>query len=145
MYCFAYYVVPPPTSGKIVIKKQVSDPPNADQNFTFEGNISYTSDHRFDLPIINGGTSSATFYRAATGPTDAAWTVTELVPAGWTLTDLDCTAGGSAVTKAGATATIRLLAGDTVTCTYTDVLTPPPGNLLLSKISFAPLIRSTSP
>ena len=139
VYCFAYYVVPPPTSGKIVIKKQVSDPPNADQNFTFEGNISYTSDHRFDLPIINGGTSSATFYRAATGPTDAAWTVTELVPAGWTLTDLDCTAGGSVVTEAGATATIRLLAGDTVTCTYTDALTPPPGNLLLSKISFGAL------
>ena len=29
VYCYAYYVTPPPTSGTIVIRKQVSDPPNA--------------------------------------------------------------------------------------------------------------------
>ena len=27
VYCYAYYVTPPPTSGTIVIRKQVSDPP----------------------------------------------------------------------------------------------------------------------
>ena len=47
VYCFAYYVTPPPTSGTIIIRKQVTDPPKADQTFTFEGNISYTPDQRF--------------------------------------------------------------------------------------------------
>ena len=51
VYCFAYYVVPPPTSGTIIVRKQVTDPPRADQKFTFEGNISYTSDQRFDLTV----------------------------------------------------------------------------------------------
>ena len=45
IYCFAYYVVPPPTSGTIVINKHVAGPaPTADQLFTFQGNISYTPD-----------------------------------------------------------------------------------------------------
>jgi uncharacterized repeat protein (TIGR01451 family) len=141
VYCFAYYVTPPPTSGKIVIRKQVTNPANADQKFTFEGNISYTADHRFDLNVVNGSTPSQTFYRAATGPSDAPWTVTELVPAGWALTALSCTAATSTVTadRASATATIRLAALDTVTCTYTDALRPLPGNLLLSKISHGAL------
>jgi hypothetical protein len=56
VYCFAYYVTPPPTSGTIVIRKQVTDPANADQRFTFEGNISFTPDHRFDLNVVNGST-----------------------------------------------------------------------------------------
>ena len=109
VYCFAYYVVPPPTSGKIVIRKQVSDPPNADQKFTFEGNISYTSDHRFDLTVTNGSTPSQTFYRAAG---DVPWTVTELVPTGWALTGLTCThPGSSAVTTDQGTATASIRPG----------------------------------
>ena len=38
VYCFAYYVQPPPTSGTIIVTKHVSDPANANQTFTFEGN-----------------------------------------------------------------------------------------------------------
>jgi uncharacterized repeat protein (TIGR01451 family) len=141
VYCFAYYVTPPPTSGTIVIRKQVTDPPNADQRFTFEGNISFTPDQRFDLNVVNGSTPSHTFFRAATGPTDAPWTVRELVPSGWVLTGLTCTQGNSDVTTNQATASvsIRLVAGDTVTCTFQDALRPPPGTLLLSKITHGAL------
>ena len=137
VYCFAYYVTPPPTSGRIVIRKQVTDPPNADQRFTFEGNISFTPDQRFDLNVVNGSTPSQTFYRAETGPTDAPWAVREIVPSGWVLTGLSCTRTNSAVAvdQAAASVSIRLTAGDTVTCTFTDALRPPPGNLLLSKIT----------
>ena len=28
VYCYAYYVTPPPTSGTIIVRKQVTDPPN---------------------------------------------------------------------------------------------------------------------
>ena len=137
VYCFAYYVTPPPTSGTIVIRKEVSDPPQADHTFTFEGNISYTSDGRFPLVVSKGKPAAATFYRAATGPGDEPWTVRELVPAGWRLTGLSCTANGSVVQTdpPNAAVAIRLLAGDTVTCTYTDALRPPPGHLLIRKVT----------
>jgi uncharacterized repeat protein (TIGR01451 family) len=138
VYCYAYYVTPPPTSGTIIVRKQVSDPPNADQTFVFEGNISYTTDKRFSLRVNNGNVPAATFYRAATGPGDDLWTVRELVPDGWDLTGLTCTSRNSTVTTDLATAavTIRLVAGDTVNCLFTDALRPPPGQLFISKVTF---------
>ncbi len=138
VYCYAYYVTPPPTSGTIVVRKQVSTPANADQTFVFEGNISYTPDRRFSLAVKNGSAPSQTFFRARTGAGDVPWTVRELVPTGWDLTGLACTHGASTVSTdlAAASATIALAAGDTVTCTYTDALHPPPGRLLLSKVTF---------
>jgi uncharacterized repeat protein (TIGR01451 family) len=138
VYCYAYYVTPPPTSGTIVIRKEVSDPPNADQRFTFQGNISYTPDGTFPLTVSGGKAASQTFFRAQTGPDDEPWTVRELVPDGWDLTGLSCTAGASTATvdQAAAAVAIRLAAGDTVTCTFKDALRPPPGQLLLSKVTF---------
>ena len=41
VFCFAYYVTPPPSSGTIVIRKQVQGPADA-ESFPFTGNISYT-------------------------------------------------------------------------------------------------------
>jgi uncharacterized repeat protein (TIGR01451 family) len=138
IYCYAYYVTPPPTSGTIIVRKVVTDPPNADQTFVFEGNISYTPDSRFSLTVANGSTPSMKFYRAEVGPGDEPWDVRELVPPGWRLTGLSCTHGASTVTTnlAAASVSITLAAGDTVTCTYTDALVPPPGQLLLSKVTF---------
>jgi hypothetical protein len=95
VYCFAYYVVAPPTSGTIVIRKEVSSPADADQEFTFEGNVSYTPDQRFKLNVVDGRPASMTFYRAAGAEP---WTVREIVPEGWQLTGIDCTAGASTVT-----------------------------------------------
>jgi hypothetical protein len=100
VYCYAYYVTPPPTSGTIVIRKEVADPPQADQTFTFQGSISYTEDNRFPLTVTDGRPAEETFYRAATGATGAPWTVRELVPSGWTLTGLLARAPASPVRAA---------------------------------------------
>ena len=148
VYCYAYYVTPPPTSGTIIIRKQVSDPPQADQTFTFQGNVSYTPDGTFPLTVKNGSTPSQTFYRAETGPADPPWNVRELVPDGWRLTGLSCTSSTVAsvveTDLATAAVSIRLAAGDTVTCTFTDALRPPTGQLLLSKVTFGGVGRSRS-
>jgi len=43
VFCYAYYVVPPPTSGTIVVRKVVDDPAaTATQSFGFQGDVSYT-------------------------------------------------------------------------------------------------------
>jgi hypothetical protein len=138
VYCFAYYVQPPPTSGTIIVTKHVSDPAKANQTFTFKGNVSYTTDQQFQLEVKNGADASATFYRAATAAGDPQWTVEEIVPPGWRLTDLTCTSARSTVTRDPANpakVSIILVAADTVHCTYTDALVPPPGRLLINKLT----------
>ena len=52
MFCYAYYVTPPPTSGTIVVTKAVQPleagaPPSG--TFRFDGNVSYTDDNTFSL------------------------------------------------------------------------------------------------
>ncbi len=110
--CYAYYVTPPPTSGTIIIKKQVASPPNADMTFPFAGNVSYNPGGQFSLKVTNGSTPSITFYRAETRPGDPPWTATELVPDGWRLTGLTCTHPGASDADTDlASATVVDLAG----------------------------------
>jgi len=45
--------------------------------------------------------------------------ITELVPDGWTLDDIDC--GAATVTESGSTVSVTLAAGDDVTCTFSNV------------------------
>jgi hypothetical protein len=40
-FCYAYYVIPPPSSGTLIIRKEVRDAPNASESFVMGGNISY--------------------------------------------------------------------------------------------------------
>jgi uncharacterized repeat protein (TIGR01451 family) len=136
VFCYAYYVRPPPTSGTIVIRKDVDSPPDANETFAFDGNLSFNGNGIFNLVVKNGKPASATFFRAA----GQDWTVRELVPDGWDLTSLVCTAeqeGESSieVNEKTATATIGLAAGDKVTCTYKDKPRPADGQLFLRKIS----------
>ena len=137
VFCYAYYIEPPPTSGTIVITKAISSPAGATHTFSFGGNLSFNADGTFDLAVQNGAPASMTFYRAETGPSVQPWSVQEMVPPGWFLTSLTCTSqtGKSTATTTveTATATITLAAGDTVTCTYTDSQTPPPAALSLTK------------
>jgi uncharacterized repeat protein (TIGR01451 family) len=142
VYCFAYYVQPPPTSGTIVIRKEVAVPTNADATFSFGGNVSFEANHQFSLAVKGGRPAAMTFYRAATNPADPAtrWKVDELVPTGWKLDGISCppTAGGSVATPDPAKPAgivIDLRASDTITCTFTDELVPPPGELDLEKVS----------
>jgi hypothetical protein len=138
VFCYAYYVAPPPSSGTIVIRKETRGAPGgATEAFEFGGNLSYDAGGAFHLSAADGSPGSATFYRAETRPGEARWSVHEEVPDGWKLTEIDCTANGSAVTKnlSDANVDIDLAAGDTVTCTYVDRLTPPKGALLIRKTS----------
>ena len=138
VFCYAYYVRPPPTSGTIVIRKEVRDPPGATQTFTFDGNLSFNEGNVFNLRVSDGQPASETFYRAATGAADTPWTVHERVPGGWTLAQLSCqSTGGSVVTTdlAGAHVEIRLAAEDTVTCTYVNEVRPPAGELFIRKLT----------
>ena len=88
VFCYAYYVVPPPTSGTIVVRKVVDDPTaTATQSFGFQGDISYTPDGTFAIAASAGKPGSATFYRAA-GQT---WSWRELDLPGWMQVGLSCT------------------------------------------------------
>jgi hypothetical protein len=127
VFCYAYYVTPPPRSGTIVVTKQLDAPPgSATQAFRFQGDISYTNDHAFTLTAGPGRPASATFYRAG-GQT---WSFREDALPGYGVERLTCasaagTSGADTDAGTGATA-VHLAAGDTVTCTYVNGLRVPP-------------------
>ncbi|MBS1879786.1 MAG: DUF11 domain-containing protein [Actinobacteria bacterium] len=136
-FCYAYYVTPPPSSGTIVIRKEVVGSGTVSQSFRFGGNVSYNEGGRFDLAATEGSPGRETFYRAETKAGEDPWTVSEDVPDGWALTDIRCESAGSqvAVDRPKGEVSIRLKAGDTVTCTYVDTLKPPTGALLVRKVT----------
>ena len=75
VFCYAYYVTPPPTSGRITIRKRVVG--GASQVFNFDGNLSFNEGGKFSITLNNQeSASTSAFYRAA-GET---WTARELVP-----------------------------------------------------------------
>ena len=138
IYCYAYYVTPPPKAAKIIVRKRLADLADGTRTFTFEGNVSYTETSTFTLAVVNGSTPSQTFYRAATRPGDPPWTFTETDrAAGYVLTGITCTSVlGSEVTTSRADANVtigELLEGDTVDCTFTDRYAPQAGTLQISK------------
>ncbi|MGO9498350.1 MAG: hypothetical protein ACLQA5_16840 [Solirubrobacteraceae bacterium] len=129
VFCYAYYVKPPPTSGTITIKKDVvGAPAGTNPAFPFNGNLSFDPS---GFQLTDG--QSLDFYRAGGGD----WTVTEGAVDNYRLTSLGCLSatGASTATYSGATATVHLVALDHVTCTYTNTYTPPPGGLTISKIT----------
>jgi uncharacterized repeat protein (TIGR01451 family) len=135
VFCYAYYVKPPPTSGTITIRKEVRSAEPATQTFSFDGNLSFNEGGNFNLRVTNGQPASERFYRAARAEP---WTVRELVPEGWQLDAVNCSGsrGSSFVTDVAAgTAAITLAARDEVTCTFVNRVAPPAGNLFLNKLT----------
>jgi len=129
VFCYAYYVKPPPTTGVITIRKQVTGAPaGANPAFPFNGSISFDPT---GFQLKNNG--SMDFYRAG----GADWTVTEGAVDNYSLASLNCVSdnGASTSTYSGTTATIHLAALDHVTCTYTNQYVPPPGGLTIRKIT----------
>jgi len=128
VFCYYYAVSPPPESGTIVVRKQLAPGSLGQGSFRFEGNISFADSNGDDindfiLSPTAGAPASQTFIRGAVGENDAAWEVTEASSSdGWQPTGPPvCTSvRGTPVSVAGATAQIRLRAGDTVTCTFTN-------------------------
>ena len=134
VFCYGLYVTPPPTSGTITIQKQLTGaPPGDNPRFPFTGSISYDPSG-FQL----GAGGSEDFYRAG----GLTWTVTEGAVANYKLADLHCHAdaagggpGASTADVSRATASIHLLAGEHVTCVYTNRYVPPSGGLTIRKVT----------
>jgi hypothetical protein len=134
VFCYAYYVSPPPTSGTIVIHKRVIGAPvGADPAFPFAGDLS------FDPAgfTLKGGQSN-TFYRAG-GET---WAITEGAVTDYRLKSVECATAGagggpgtSTTTTSGRTLSVALGAGDTVDCTFVNEWVAPTGSLTIAKIS----------
>ena len=55
--------------------------------------------------------------------------------AGWQLTDIACDDSGATPDLDAGSVSIELVAGDKVTCTFTDRLIPPTGDLLITKLT----------
>jgi len=139
VFCYAFYVQPPPTAGTIVIQKSLAEALPAPQSFDFAGSVSYNPGGAFSVTVPAHATSAQeTFIRGETG-SNAPWTAAETVPDGFQLVGLSCASqsGGSSVTYSGSDpnstvpggndqVNISLAAGDTVTCTFTNGLAPPP-------------------
>ena len=139
VFCYAFYVQPPPTAGTIVIKKSLNQALPAAQTFDFAGSLSYNPGGAFSVTVPAGATSAEeSFVRGETG-TNAPWTAAETIPDGFQLVGLTCASqsGTSTVTYSGNDpnstvpggndqVNITLAAGDTVTCTFTNGLAPPP-------------------
>jgi uncharacterized repeat protein (TIGR01451 family) len=137
VFCYAYYVKPPPTSGTIIIRKEARRPDSGPvtETFGFDGNISFNPGGNFNIALKNQTSAQAPAFYRASGET---WTARELVPPGWVLTDLSCTKTGTSAITADRDAgrvSIALAPADKVVCTFTNALRPPEGQLFIRKIT----------
>ena len=126
VFCYAYYVTPPPTAGVITIKKQVVGGPGGASflfNGTGAGNLSFDPN---GFTLADG--QSQDFFRAG----GADWNVTES-PVDNYDTSVSCINGSATID--GRTATIHLQAEQHVTCTFTNTYVPPTGGLRIAKIT----------
>ena len=90
VFCYAFYVQPPPTAGTIVIKKSLNQALPAAQTFDFAGSLSYNPGGAFSVTVPANATSAEeTFIRGETG-TNAPWTAAETIPDGFQLVGLTC-------------------------------------------------------
>jgi uncharacterized repeat protein (TIGR01451 family) len=134
VFCYAFYVLPPPTAGTITITKRVLDAPVGEHpSFAFNGSISFDP---AGFTLADG--QSMDFYRAG----GASWDLTETTVPNYRLTSVDCTAtganggpGSSTTTVTGATTTIDLVAEEHVTCVYTNQYHVPAGGLVIDKVT----------
>jgi hypothetical protein len=134
VFCYALYVTPPPTSGTITIQKRVTGAPAGENpSFPFNGSLSFDPN---GFALSDG--QSKDFVRAG----GASWDVTEGAVDGYSVSSVQCSATsggpgppGSSWTVSGATTTISLVAGEHVTCVYTNQYGPPAGGLTITKIT----------
>ena len=133
VFCYAYYVRPPPTSGTIVIRKETRTDEPATQTFNFDGNLSFNQGGLFGLRVENGRPASETFYRAETGPTTIRGRCASRCPRGgaWpTSTARPRARARPRSISRRARPRSTLVAGDVITCTYVNEVDPPGGRPL---------------
>jgi hypothetical protein len=102
--------------GTIIVKK-ITDPANSTEKFTFTGDAAGTIDNTQQIKVEH--LAPGTYTSVETGKT------------GWTLTKIECDDANS--TGNGSTATFKLEAGETVTCTFTNKLQT--GNIIIKKVT----------
>jgi hypothetical protein len=107
-------LLPPPETGAITIVKDAV--PNGATDFAFTTTGAGLSNFSLDDDADGTLANSITFSDLASG----SYAVTELAAAGFLLTSLQCTDSSGGTTVNGATATIDLADGETVTCTFTN-------------------------
>ncbi|MDT8410125.1 MAG: ice-binding family protein [Wenzhouxiangellaceae bacterium] len=95
----------PEECGAIIVEKQ-TDPAGSLQSFTFTGDAA--GDLTDDGQIVVGGLAPGDYISS------------ELLPAGWELTDIVCDDANSTVDTGAATANFALDAGETVTCVFNN-------------------------
>ncbi len=98
-------------SGSITVRKTTI---GGEGTFSFESsNAALTG---FNLTTVNGSASRSTDNLPAGN-----YEITETVASGWTLTGISCTGGSStSINVSDRTATVNLLAGEDVTCTFVN-------------------------
>jgi hypothetical protein len=118
---------PPAPASLTVVKETAPASSGADQfDFTPTGNGGFKLDT--DGDDLDGATKSKTFTFTAFGTK----TVTESqLPAGWDLTDIECT--GAPAEYGASSATVNLQAGTNATCTFTNTRQPDPGSVVVEK------------
>ena len=129
VFCYAYYVSPPPISGTIVIHSEVEGAPaGPETSFPFSGDISYAP-HGFTL----GRGRSLAFHRAG----GVTWRVTQSVVADYKLESIDCRSStrASTASTSAMTVSLALAAGDTVQCTFVDEWVRPLGSLTIVQLT----------
>ena len=94
--------------GKLIVKKE-TDPNGSTAQFDFDPAANLDAGPNFQL--ADGGSKS---YDVDPGT----YTVAELAKANWDLTSISCDDGDSTVSAD--TATFRIAAGETVTCTFNN-------------------------
>ena len=140
VFCYGIYVKPPPTSGTITIRKQVTgNPPESNAAFRFTGSLSFNP---AGFALSSG--RSSTFYRAGgSASAPVTWDVSEGAVDNYVLDSVTCQAvtspgggpGQSTTTVTGRNLAIHLVSGEAVTCTFTNRYVPPPGGLTIRKIT----------
>ena len=68
VFCYAYYISPPPGAGTITVVKQITGGGTDTVTFPFGGTVSYNPGGAFNLTVTNGQPASASVVRGADRP-----------------------------------------------------------------------------
>ncbi len=119
-----------PFNGKLVVHK-VTEPSGADAVFDFQSDVLWKSDVPWGT-TLGDGESDWTWAQPGV------YTVAELIPEGWRLSDVACDDPDAVVDLASGTATVDIGEGEIVNCTFTNEEIPDepePGTIVINKVT----------
>jgi len=113
------YVEPEPVTGSIMVNLQSDPSDGTDFEFTLSGASTSDLNQTLDDDTDAGRADNFTRANLDTG----SYTITEVLPENWTLTDVDC--GAASVTSLANGVTIDLMQGENVICNFTNTFDEP--------------------